>query len=195
MRAPFNRLSLLAILSITLAGCAAAPPQTRLELRGDPHGPAVYGFRQTLWRQRAEGIEIIAYGTTPFYNSPISADYQPRWPTSGFVTFRMHGQPLAGGRLAITILGPAKELGPGDDEVLSGVAESISVQAPDERTRRIDLRDVPIRSRNQPDMRFTLSGQIVATRAGEADFDRELRRFNEELSYRHPPPPPLPPPP
>jgi hypothetical protein len=168
-----------------VAGCASTP-QTRLELRGDPNGPANYEFRQTLWRQRPEGVEIIAYGTTSFYNSPISFDYQPQLPTSGFVTFRMHGQPLAGGRLEITILGPAKELGPGDDEVLTGVAESVSVQAPDERTRRIDLREVPIRSRNQPDIRFNLSGQIIATRAGEAEFDRELRRFNEEMSYRHP---------
>jgi hypothetical protein len=194
MRAPFNCLSLLAILSIAMTGCASTP-QTRLELRGDPHGPAVYEFRQTLWRQRPDGIEIIAYGTTSFYNSPISADYQPRWPTSGFVTFRMHGEPLAGGCLAITILGPAKELGPGDDEVLSGFADSVNAAAPDERTPGIDLHDVPMRSRNHPDMRLTLSGQIVATRAGEAEFDRELRRFNQELSYRHPPPPPLPPPP
>lgn len=188
MRGVSNRLPLLALLLVAAAGCANEP-QTRLELRGDPHGPAVYEFRQTLWRQRAEGIEIIAYGITSFYNSPISADYQPRWPTSGFVTFRMHGQPLAGGRLAITIIGPAKELGPGDDEVLSGFADSVSAAAPDERTRGIDLHDMPIRSRNHPDMRLTLSGQIVATRTGESEFDRELRRFNQELSYRHPPPP------
>jgi len=188
MRGISHPLPPLAMLLVAAAGCAATP-QTRLELRGDPNGPAVYEFRQTLWRQRPEGIEIIAYGITSFYNSPISIDYQPRWPTSGFVTFRMHCEPLANGRFAITILGPAKELGPGDDEVLTGVADSISIQPPDERTRRIDLHDVPVRSRNKPDTPFTLSGQIIATLASQAEFDRELRRFNEELSYRHPPPP------
>jgi hypothetical protein len=167
-----------------VAGCASTP-QTRLELRGDPNGPANYEFRQTLWRQRPEGVEIIAYGTTSFYNSPISFDYQPQLPTSGFVTFRMHGQPLAGGRLAITILGPAKELGPGDDEVLTGVAESVSVQSPDERTRRIDLREVPIRSRNQPDGKFFLGGAILATAGSQEQFEKELRRFEEEKGYRH----------
>src|SRR5438874_12087966 len=120
MRGTLHHLTLLAILAIAIAGCAATP-QTRLELRGDPDGPAVYQFRQTLRRQRPDGVEIIAYGVTSFYNSPISFDYQPRLPTSGFVTFRMHGAPLPNTRFAITILGPAKELGPGDDEVLTGV--------------------------------------------------------------------------
>ena len=91
---------LVVVIASFIVGCASTP-LTRLELRGDPHGPAVYEFRQTLWRQLPQGVEIIAYGTMSFYNSPISFDYQPRWPTSGFVTFRIHGEPLAGGRFAL----------------------------------------------------------------------------------------------
>ena len=178
-------LPLLAILSFAITGCAATP-QTRLELRGDPNGPAFYQFRQTLWRQQPDGVEIIAYGITSFYNSPISFDYQPRLTTSGFVTFRMHGEPLPNARFATTILGPAKELGPGDDEVLTGAAESVSVQAPDEKTRRIDLQDVPIRSRNQPGRDFFLSGTIIATGASQAQFEKELKWFEEEKGYRPP---------
>lgn len=176
-------LGMLVIAMFVGGGCAARQ-QTRLELRGDPRGPAVYEFREVLWREGPAGVEVVGYGVMPFYNSPTAIDYQPRWPTSGFVIFRMRGEMRAAGGYAITILGPAKRLGPGDDEVLTGVAAGAAVAAPDGRTRRIEVRDVAMRSRNQPGRTFTLSGTVVATSADGRKFEKEVARFEEELGYR-----------
>ena len=173
----------LMAIGVWAAGCSSAS-KTRLELAGDPRGPSVYEFREVLWRERPAGVEVVGYGLMPFYNSPVAIDYRPRWPTSGYVIFRMHGEPRPGGGLAITILGPARRLGPGDDEMLTGVADGVTVTAPDEKTRRIDLRDVAMRSRNLPGERFRLSGTIVATRAAEPKFEGELAQFAEERGYR-----------
>jgi hypothetical protein len=70
--------------------------------------------------------------------------------------------------------------------MLTGEAQGVSVTAPDERTRRIEIRDVPMRSRNTPNGRFTLSGTIVAARAEEGTFEKEVARFEEERGYRKP---------
>jgi hypothetical protein len=170
---------------LLIGGCAGQ--QTRLELHDNSGDGAIYEFREVLWRPQNSGVEVVGYGVLPFDNSRISIDYNPHWPTSGFVIIRMHGRTQPDGRFALTILGPAKELGPGDDEVLRGTADSVSAQTIDDRTRRIDLRDMPIQSRNRPDVRFTLSGPIIAVRADDDPFEKELRRFRQELGYRHPP--------
>src|SRR3954470_12589171 len=118
----------LTVFAIFAVGCSSTP-KTRLELSGDPKGPAVYEFREVLWREGPAGVEVVGYGVMPFYNSPIAIDDNPRWPTNGFVIFRMHGEPRAGGRYTITILGPARRLGPGDDEMLSGEAQGVRAEA------------------------------------------------------------------
>jgi hypothetical protein len=68
--------------------------------------------------------------------------------------------------------------------MLSGEAQGVNVTAADERMRRIEVRDVAMGSRNRPDSRFTLSGEIVATRAEGGKFEKELARFEEERGYR-----------
>jgi hypothetical protein len=175
----------LIVLATLAVGCSSSS-KTRLELSGDPKGPAVYEFREVLWRERPAGVEVVGYGVMPFYNSPIAIDYNPRWPTNGFVIFRMRGEARDGGGYAITILGPAKRLGPGDDEMLSGEANGVIVSAPDEGTRRIEVRDVAMRSRNKPDGQFTLNGTIVAKAAEEGKFEKEVAQFGEERGYRKP---------
>jgi hypothetical protein len=176
------------VIAFTLAGlvgCASSVAErTRLQLAGNPRGPAVYEFRQTLYRDAGAGVELIGYGQAPFDNSPSSMHHDPRWPSRGFVTFRLHVVP-AGDAYQITILGPSGAVGPGDSEVLSGGGRPVSVDQTDD-ARRLRFRDVTMRSRNHPGQSFTLSGTLVARHGSPDEFQRQLRAFETELSYRGP---------
>jgi len=174
--------AILFVGMIFAGGCSTS--LTRLELQGDQAGPAVYEFKEAIWRAHDGGVEVVGYGVMPFYNSPNSIGYEPRWPVSGSVVFRMHALVEGGGAVHITLLGPARELGPGDDEVLTGEGMGTAVETVDERTRRIELHEVPIKSRNRPGVKFTLSGTIVGGAAGENKFEHELRQFEVERGYR-----------
>jgi hypothetical protein len=172
------------VLTLAVGGCAGRAG-TRLEMTGNPRGPAVYEPQETIWRATPDGgVEVVGYGLVPFDNSPLKLDHDSKWPASGTVVWRLHGEPRPGGRYALTLLGPSKRLGPGDDEVLTGVADAVTVELPDERTRRIRVSDVAIRSRNKPGIPFVMSGVIVAEPASPAKFEREARSFDEELGYR-----------
>lgn len=172
-------------LIILLGGCATGP-KTHVELRGDPDGPAYYQFEDVLWRDQPEGVEFVGYGIEPFYNSPDSIGYHPNWPISGSVFYRMHVAPESAGHYAITLLGPATELGPGDNEILTGTADNAQLQSPDEKTRRLTISDVLMHSRNKPKMKFYLSGEIIAHSASDKQFEKELGQFNTEKGYRRP---------
>jgi hypothetical protein len=184
----FCLFPLLALSFMLAGGCMAAPPNdSRLEVRGDPRGTAEFRFREVDWRPArdvAGGVEMIGYGLIPFYNDPISRDWDPRYPRTGFVTLRLRATPQAGGGYAITLLGPSTSLGPGDDEVLSAGAENIQIENGDGDKRILRLMDVPIQSRNRPEMKLSLSGMIVATPTSADNFERQVRQFNEELGWR-----------
>lgn len=184
-----RRFSLAAVaLLITTAagGCTSA---TRLELRGDPQGPASYELREVLWRASGatDGrVEMVGYGLIPYYNDFYSREWNSRWPQRGYVTFWLHAAPEAQDRYTTRLLGPAiEQLGPGDDEILTGVAQGATVVSDGDK-RIIHITDLPMQSRNKPDIKFLLSGQIIATPTNDATFDRQMRRFNEELNMRKP---------
>jgi hypothetical protein len=191
------RLDTAALLLVMLStlGCASGS-QTRLELRGDPRGPAHYQFREMHWRPAADNNapEFIGYGFIPFRNDPISRDFNSHWPESGFVVFRLHAIPQPDGSYRLTMLGPAMELGPGDDEVLAATVHPASVESSGD-TRSITFRDAPVRSRNKPQMSFNLSGTIVAQPTDAEQFNRERQQFDWELNSRRDvaAPPPRPP--
>jgi hypothetical protein len=168
-------------LLVLAVGCA---PATRLELRGNPRGNAIYEFRQMMWRDTPSGsIEVIGYGLIPFRNDPYTIDHNPRWPSRGLVTFWLHAAPDADGRVAIQMLGPAKLLGPGDDEVLNGAIEHAAIEASG-TARVIQLMDVPMSSRNHPGMSLRLSGHLIARPGDQREFDRQLNQFKYELESR-----------
>ena len=173
----------LTVVLLLHGGCAAGP-RTRLELRGNPEGPARYTFEQTRWRPHPHGVEVVGYGLLP-YRITNTIYQDSGYPAQGKVVFRLHGVPQPGGGYVLTLLGPAAALGPGDDEVLTAVAdpEAVTVEEVGDR-RHITLRDVPTRSRNKPDMDFTLSGTIVAAPATEWDFESQLRKFERERGFR-----------
>jgi hypothetical protein len=176
-----------------LTGCASTR-QSVLQLTGNPRGPATYEFKETVYRETPRGREILAYGLLPFDNSPISINFDSKWPERGFVTFYLRAAPLADGRYAVALLGPCKCAGPGDDEILAGVAEpgqlTLMREGP---VVRLELRDVAMKSRNKPAVAFHLSGAIHATPADEKQFAKELKEFEWEYNSRTPPPPPFPP--
>jgi hypothetical protein len=179
---------LLLMSVIFINGCTAAN-DTHLALRGGPKGPAEYQFREMLWRPSRDaggGVEIIGYGLIPFLNDPSSRDWDPRYPRSGFVTLRIHATPQAQGGYAITILGPSMSLGPGDDEILSAVAENAQLETGDGDKRILHITDAPTQSRNHPNVKYFLSGAIIATPSSNDNFERQLRQFNLEQSYRGP---------
>ena len=175
-----GRIVPVLMASIVLIGCA---PATRLELEGNPKGPAVYEFRQVMWRSTPDGIEMLGYGFIPFRNDQFDRDYNPRWPASGFVTFWLHGAPEPEERYLIQLLGPAKLLGPGDDEVLTANIPHVEIESSG-TARVINLKQVPTKSRNHPEMSFTLSGYLIARPANESEFDRQLKQYNYELESR-----------
>jgi hypothetical protein len=173
-------IALLALLFTT--GCSTS--LTHLELQGDQPGPAIYELQETLWRTHDNNLEVVGYGVTPFNNSPNSIGYEPHWPVSGSVIYRMHAQVEPSGALSITLLGPARTLGPGDDEILTGQGQGATVETVDDQTRKVELHDIPIKSRNRPGVKFTLSGTILARAAPDKKFDHELQQFELERSYR-----------
>ena len=174
------------VLLLSLPGCANSASRTHLQLVGNPRGPAVYEFRQTFVRELGEGPEFVGYGQTSFDNSPLSRNHDPKWPRRGFVTFRLHivPQPAQEGYV-ITILGPSGAVGPGDSEVLTGAGKPVASEVTD-NTRRLEFRNVPMRSRNHPQQSFTLSGAIIGETASPQTFERQLKDFQAELSYRGP---------
>jgi hypothetical protein len=175
------------LLLLTTIGCTNSGSHTRLQLIGNPRGPATYEFRQTLYRQLGEGPEFIGYGQHSFDNSPLSRGYDPKWPRRGFVTFRLHvvPQPAQEGYV-ITILGPSGAVGPGDSEVLTGAARPMLSRQTEDGMWRVEFKDVLMRSRNHPQQSFTLSGTILARHAEPEAFGRELAKFTTEMSYRGP---------
>src|SRR5262245_33685796 len=183
------------MLILSGVGCASGL-QTQLTLHGNPRGPAQYQFREMHWRSAAtgNGIEFIGFGFIPFHNSQISRDWNPRWPESGFVVFRLHAFPEADGTYDLMLLGPAMALGPGDDEVLTGTLRPASIESSG-TMRSMTIRDVPMKSRNKPQTAFTLSGTIAGQATDSDSFERELRQFNWELNSRRDvaAPPPRPP--
>ena len=169
------------ILGFALVGCA---PATRLELTGNPKGNAGYLFKQMSYRDLPGGsIEMIGYGLIPFRNDRLDRDYNPRWPESGFATFWLHGARESDGRYGITMLGPAKLLGPGDDEVLRASIDNVIVESSG-TARVINLKDLPTKSRNHPDMNLRLSGHLIARPVDPGEFDRQVKQYNYELDSR-----------
>jgi len=170
------------------AGCKSGP-ETLLKLYHDGKNTAEYGFDKTYWRPSPTipgGVEIVGYGFIPFINNNMSPDYNPMWAPSGFVTFWIHGFPEADGKYNLKLLGPAKALGPGDDEVLSGIATHEITTSAKNDVRTITVSDVPIKSRNHPGENFTMSGVIIARPISDSEFDGKLKEFNQQLSYRGP---------
>lgn len=178
-------LALATVGLAMLVGCAGQQQGTRLVLTGDPRGESVYQFRQTLFRPGPDGPEFIGWGQVPYFNDPLARNYDPRWSRTGFVTFRIHATPKPAGDYDIMILGPSGAIGPGDSEVLSGSGPAVPFETTD-GTRRVDVSGIPMRSRNHPNTSFQLSGSIIGTIADDAQFDRELRQFEQELSWRGP---------
>lgn len=173
-------------LCLLVQGCASGG-KTELSLRGGPHGPATFQFRDVFWRASPDGgsnVEIIGLGFAPFRNDPGSRNYNSHWPTSGFVKFWLHLVPRSDHEYAVMILGPAKMLGPGDDEVLSGESSSVVVEPAKDENRVIRISEMSIRSRNKPDTSFTLSGAISAKKASQQEFSGNLRQFTEEFNSR-----------
>jgi hypothetical protein len=185
----FFYASVLPILSLFVVGGCAAGNSSQLEVRGDPRGPKGFQFREINWRPSRDGgggVEMIGYGLVPFFNDPSARGWDPRWPRSGFVTMPLRVTPQPDGRYEIKILGPSTSLGPGDDEVLTAVAENAHVEAGDGDTRTLRLADAPTQSRNRPGLKLSMSGDIVATSTSDDHFERELRQFETELSFRGP---------
>ena len=186
----FHRAMLL-ILALSTFGCATGPTST-LELSGNPKGNASYTFRDIFWRSNSQSgaVEFVGYGLIPFINEPYMRDFDPHWPPRGYVTMRILAVPAVdrGDAYQLTILGPSTNLGPGDDEVLTGTIDNASIDTGEHDTRLLHLRNIAIRSRNKPDLSFTLSGTIIAKPASDNTFEREYRQFNTELSYRGPAP-------
>jgi hypothetical protein len=185
-----------ALLLLPLIGCASSPTTT-LDLQGNPTGLAHYEFKQTVHRATPLGPEFIAYGLIYFDNSELSRYHDRTWPRSGYVTFRLRATPLSGTRYAIALLGPARSAGPGDDEILSAIA------APDQYTltesaavAQLVIHDLPMQSRNHPDLHFTLNGTLHSTPATERHFAGHLDDFTWDYNSRMnagPTPPPFPP--
>lgn len=180
------RCSVLAMLMIAvLTGCAAGP-RTQLSVNSG-NTSAVLEYRQVFWRpanQVTEGVEVVGYGFVGFYNDVLSRGYDPRWPTSGRVVIRMHGESRPNGEFAITLLGPSMTLGPGDDEMITGAAQGVQIARDSEDAVRITLPPTPVQSRNRAGEALSLSGTIIARRTSENEFERQLRQFNTERSYR-----------
>jgi hypothetical protein len=188
-----NTLDHLLLPILLLAGCASTDHQNILTLTGNPRGPATYELKESMNRQTPQGPEILAYGLLPFYNSSISINYDPKWPASGFVTYWFRAAPLAEGRYAVALLGPCKCAGPGDDEILTGVADAPQATVAQQGSSlRFELHDVPMKSRNKPDTPFRLSGTIEASPTSEKQWAKELDQFNWEYTSRTPAPPPFP---
>jgi hypothetical protein len=192
MRSPLTATGACIVwLLLAATGCASNSGSV-LKLTGDPHGPAEFHFREMYYRQQRTksgpdgGIEITGYGFIPFYNSPMSRDYNSHWPESGQVVFRIHLEPLPGERYAITVLGPALELGPGDDEVLTAMAgpDQIHIE-PSDSNQIVTINNVATKSRNKPDRSFTLSGTLIARLDNYSEFDNQLMHFQSELESRN----------
>jgi hypothetical protein len=186
----------LALLLLPLVGCASTPTTT-LDLEGNPKGPAHYEFKQAVHRATPNGPEFIAYGLIYFDNSELSRYHDPTWPRSGYVTFRLRATPLSNHRYAIALLGPARSAGPGDDEFLSAIATpehyALRESAGD---AQLTIHDLPMKSRNHPDLHFTLNGAVRSTPATERQFAGHLGDFTWDYNSRAnagPPPPPFPP--
>jgi hypothetical protein len=70
--------------------------------------------------------------------------------------------------------------------VLSGVAAHEITASVNGEERTITVNDVPIKSRNHPGEKFTMSGIIIAKPSSERDFEGNVKDFNQQLSYRGP---------
>jgi hypothetical protein len=184
------------LLLLAIIGCASTR-QTTLDLQGNPKGPAHYEFKQTVHRTTPHGPEFIAYGLAYFDNSELNRNYNPTWPRSGHVTFRLRATPLDGNRYAIALLGPARSAGPGDDEILSAIATPKHYTLTQTAGHaQLTLQNLPMKSRNHPNTPFALSGQIRSTPATESQFAKHLGDFTWDYNSRAnagPPPPPFPP--
>jgi hypothetical protein len=136
------------------------------------------------YRDRPDGgIEILGYGLIPFRNDPLYQEYNPRFEQSGFVTFWLHAAPGSGDEYVLTMLGPSKLLGPGDDEVLTATIPNPRIE-PSGPARLIKLVDVPMTSRNHPEMFLRLSGNLIARPGDPAEFERQSKQYQYELTSR-----------
>jgi hypothetical protein len=183
-------------LLLPIIGCASTP-QTTLDLQGNPKGPAHYEFNETIHRSTPQGPEFIAYGLAYFDNSELNRNYNPTWPRSGHITFRLRATPIADSRYAIALLGPARSAGPGDDEILSAIATpNHYTLTQSEGQSQLALQNLPMKSRNHLNTPFTLSGVIRSTPASENQFAKQLDDFTWDYNSRAnagPRPPPFPP--
>ena len=184
-------------LGLLLCACSNNRATSVLRLEGNPRGPANYEFKNAVYRETPSGSEFLAYGLAPFYNSPTSLNYDSKWPIRGFVTFWFRATPISDGRYAVALLGPAKSAGPGDDEILSAIArpgQYSLIQTAD--GVQLAVTDLPMKSRNRPDLSFTLRGVISSTLAAEHQFAKQLDDFTWVYNSRvnsGPAPPPFPP--
>lgn len=177
---------LLSLFCITLTTGCASGPMTQLTFEGGD-APAVYEYRDVYWRpltQDANGIEFVGYGFAAFYNDPVSRHYDPRWPRMGRVVIRLHGQSRPDGQFDFTLLGPAMLLGPGDNEMITGAGMNVQIASDEKDMKRITIPPTSAKSFNYPDLAARLSGTIIAQRADDSTFDRQLKQFNTEKGYR-----------
>jgi len=180
--------ALVAAAIVLQLGCSSGP-KTSLALWEGSNNTANYSFDQTLWRPPTSGagVQMVGYELIPFNNGPMSPTYDPRWPPSGWVTMYLRLVPQPDGNYALTLLGPSPAIGPGDNEVLTGVIEHPQIDTtPKGDPRSIKITNVPIHSRNFPEKHFTMSGTLIAKPGGEGEFDREVHTFDQQLSWRGP---------
>jgi len=187
---PLLSITMLAFAIVSQTGCSSGP-KTQLALWEGSNNCANYSFNQTLWRAPTSGagVEMIGYELIPFNNGPMSPTYDSRWPPSGWMTMYIRVAPQADGNFALTLLGPSAAIGPGDNEVLTGVIDHPQIESIAKGDlRSIKITGVPIHSRNFPAKSFTMSGTIIAKPGDSGEFDREVHTFNQQLSWRGPAP-------
>lgn len=184
---PLLALAAAIIVALGAGGCGHANP-TLLELAGNPDGPARYGFREVLWCPHPDGVEFIGYGLRPFYNSPLSRNYDGSEEYSGYDVIWLHCFPASPGRYAVTMLYPTRRWGPSPDEVLRGTADA-AAEPTDPDTQTLTLAAVPVRSRLDRTLRLTLSGSIVAQRGADALVRERAERLKARIArWRESPP-------
>lgn len=175
----------MVILLLCSAGCATGP-QTQLTV-GGANSPAVFEYRDVFWRPAPSvqgGVEVVGYGFAAFYNDPISRNYDPRWSTTGRVVIRLHGASQPDGTFTLTLLGPSMTLGPGDDELITGIARSVQTEHGEKDALTVNVPATSVTSRNRPGEALNLSGTIFARRTDDRTFDRQVKQFNTERGYR-----------
>lgn len=175
----------LPILILFIPGCATGP-HTQFTV-GGANSPVTFEYRDVFWRpmtQVPNGVEIVGYGFTAFYNDPVSRNYDPRWSTTGRVVIRMYGISQPDGTFTLTLLGPSMTLGPGNDELITGIAKSVQIEHGEKESLTVNVPATSVTARNRPGEALNISGTIHARRTDDRTFDRQVKQFTTERGYR-----------